>query len=89
MFTLEVSPPFPFSYIYAHMHVLQICGDIFVGANTHVYTHRGLKPGIILNHSSTVFTGAGSLNQTQSSLMWLVPSAASSEDPLSVSAFGS
>lgn len=91
MCTLEVSfLLFHFHMcMYVHMHVLQICENIYVGAHEHVYTYGGLKLGIILNHSSMLFIGPGSLNQTQSSLMWLVPLAACSEYPLPISAFWS
>ena len=60
--------------MYIHVLVLQICGNMYVGA--HVYTYGGLTLGTILNSSSTLVIGAGSLNQTQSSLKWLVPLAA-------------
>lgn len=62
--------------MYIHVHVLQICGNMYVGAHAHVYIYGGLTLGIILNSSSTLVIGAGSLNQNQSSLMWLVPLAA-------------
>lgn len=53
-----------------------VCGGGFMCVWVHMCVHAcgGLRliSGIILHHSSTLFTQAGHLNQTQSLLIWLV-----------------
>ena len=59
-------------YLCVCVHYSNVCGFICVWLHTHVHPRGDLMSGIILPHSSTLLTEAGSLNQSQSLPIQLV-----------------
>lgn len=62
------------AWMYVHYSGVYVGGFMCVWVHMCVHACGGLRliSGIILHHSSTLFTQAGHLNQTQSLLIWLV-----------------
>lgn len=78
---------FPSSHVYMCMVSMHVCTCMFTWVHMHVCVsaHGGLRLIMrIFNYSSTLLTEEGSLNQNQSSSIWVVSSASLLQDDLSL-----